>query len=1104
MIYPPLLKAATFGKDATSGTWEYNVVNDNKHYHLCQVREGELTINLTGDVVVKDRVFVGSASNLGVDANPAAATLKIRNVSGRPVRITYDLSTSAITDANGTVLQANPSGVLFSVFINAKLIIEGSEGKEIIIDGNSGSKTVPYGFIENQGTIDLKHVIIENVQLSSNRGDTSLFKLSPYGNKTTDASKNVYYDGYKFGTTSLDHCEIRNVNSGSYGAVMLAGFNMSEVAENTRTSNKISITNCNIHDIHQIGVATETTAQGEKVDYATGTAGLFRFRGAWVGDLYMKNTKIYNNTSAGDCAGVFWNAVGRQNDHPVFTMDGCEFYNNRTTNDGSCGGAMVLQGEFKFEGAQTKVYNNSAPGHGGGIAVYAYTGRDPMEVTTINMDINDKLVLDNNTSSEGGGMSFYCGSNCSLQSGSQVVVNINGCTVTNNTANLYGGGMITKWHENTTIPLTINLNRGTFSGNKVTQANGDGGGGAIAFRGGNVRTTDSSSTCDFFNNTSTYQGGGIRADYYSDVQLGTLNFNKCTATYGGAITIHGNASMQMSNVNITDCEASALGGGVSLYWAAHATINSAHISGCKAKGGGAVSVFPLYENPQTNQDPQPSTLTINHATITGNSAIYDESVADSGCGGAILVAPYCTATINDGTISSNTARDGAGVYLKLGSSFGMTKGVISDNTASRRGGGVYSAGVGFELKDGLITRNTAGDFGGGIFYTNGSYDNTADHIIAGGTVSYNKAYAGGGIYCNAYRTSKLYINNTLMEYNEAQLGGGLMSYWTDLTLSNAYVRYNKAAAVPGGDNPNTMYGYIHCNQKTPETDDPKLRTLGGIGGGIYSGYKSIVSFNTNAGFGIYANVADYGADDIFALGGEGNGYDYSNEGITLPAIAELGLSGYNVPVEQGQLFWAEDYIVNDVNYTKGSNKLGENGKNKRYRTLVDEFSLDLAKTAVPSGTYTNKYLMLAVGYGVGKATLRKNGLKQGETCVFKIYSQDSKQNQYHPSTGPGDKPVSPLNCYMTIMMVGGGTEVDEKTVILPTGNWIVQESPYWAWTYDKVDDTVPAVNKLEDPLLIGKAVTSGEEPTIFEFTNTKRTDISTPHAEDLEQNSLQK
>ena len=167
-------------------------------------------------------------------------------------------------------------------------------------------------------------------------------------------------------------------------------------------------------------------------------------------------------------------------------------------------------------------------------------------------------------------------------------------------------------------------------------------------------------------------------------------------------------------------------------------------------------------------------------------------------------------------------------------------------------------------------------------------------------------------------------------------------------------------------------------------------------------------------------------------------------------------------------------------------------------------SLDLANTAVASGKYTNKYLMLAVGYGVGKATLRKKGLKQGETCVFKVYSQDTNQNQYHQSTGAGDRPVNPLNCYMTIMMVGGGTEVDEKTLILPTGNWVVQESPYWAWTYNKVDDTNPPVNTLEDPLLIGKAVTATGDPAVFEFTNTKRTDIVVPHDEEVRQNSLQK
>lgn len=244
MICHHPIQAATFGPNATSGTWTYNVINDGLHYHLCQLKPNNtMTIELTGDVTVDDRIFVGSATYIHTEGyvHPST-TLHIKNGSGKPVTIKYNLSTEPIKH-NGVVVQSNPSGVFFSVFINAKLIIEGTESAPIIIDGNWDSKTVPYGFIENQGTIDFKHVILQNVKLSSNRGDTSLFKLSPFGKKTyyTGTSGDFYYKGYQLGTTTLDHCTIRNISSGSYGAVMLAGFKMSEVAANTRTSNKISI-----------------------------------------------------------------------------------------------------------------------------------------------------------------------------------------------------------------------------------------------------------------------------------------------------------------------------------------------------------------------------------------------------------------------------------------------------------------------------------------------------------------------------------------------------------------------------------------------------------------------------------------------------------------------------------------------------------------------------------------------------------------------------------------------------------------------------------------------------------------------------------------------
>lgn len=1085
-------------------TWKHNYnldCNRGGNVYLCQVPPGnEVVVDLTQDVYVYDRIFVGSAYYFSLGESVKPAKLTIRNRSGKKVtihnRITPSTITASSSNSGSTITKKQDITNLFtfvSVLMNGTLVIEGDENSPIVIDGNSNdsnSTAFPVGFIENQGTLDFKHVTIQNVKFSSastSLGNCSLFKICPWDTKGV---------GQKLGTMTFDHCTIQNITSpASYGAVMLNYLNMGANAVNTRSSNKITFTNCLIQNVTQGGAATQDATGGAQGDKQANTAGIIRFRGGWIGDLYMKNTVIRNNTSTYTCAGVYWNAVGRKEDHPVFTIDGCEFYGNKVTNASCDGGAMVLQGEFKFEGGQTKVYNNSAGHLGGGIAVMGYTGTDAIEQTTITMNINDKLEVYNNQSELGGGMSFYCSDYCNLTDGSQVVINVDGCNIHDNTANRLGGGMHIQWKSNYVndhnIGLTVNLNQGTFANNKVTGTTvGNYGGGGLSVMGGKVTST-SGARCTFSGNTSGYLGGAIRFDDGANVQLGTVDITNCSAAYGGGITVEGSGTtMTMSDVEISNCSATETGGGISLYESASATINSANITGCSANGGGAVSAYGG------------STLIINQATINGNTATYDESdTADvdtdthyNGCGGALL-ANASTITINDGTISNCTARDGGGVYLNLGSKYGMTKGVISDNNASRRGGGVYSSGIGFELKDGLITRNTAGEFGGGIFYNQGSYSNQAGYTIAGGTVSYNKAYGGGGIYVNAYDKGTITIKNTLVEYNEAYIGGGTLIYHAPTIFSNAYIRYNKAIGVDG-KKPATMYNINHCVGGHPNTDAPET-TLSGIGGGIYGCVFANMSFNTavGEGFGIYGNTADYGADDIYLSN--------QNTTLNLPAISSLGLSGYNVPVNKSQLFWAEDYIDNDPNYEQGTNGLKGTGEaNVRYRTSLENMSTSLSKTMVNAGTYNNQYLMLAVGFAMAKVTLKKNGLQKGETCVFKIYANDGDQYK-QSTTGSGVRPVSPLNCYMTVMMVGGGTGVDTKTLILPAGHWVAQESPYWAWTYDKVDDTDPAVNTIEDPLLIGLEVKT-DNNTVFEFTNTKRTNITTPHAEGVKQNSLQK
>ena len=99
-----------------------------------------------------------------------------------------------------------------------------------------------------------------------------------------------------------------------------------------------------------------------------------------------------------------------------------------------------------------------------------------------------------------------------------------------------------------------------------------------------------------------------------------------------------------------------------------------------------------------------------------------------------------TFTMNNGTISGNTAKDGGGVYNFRGT-FTMEDGTIEGNNAVYagvgQGGGVYNDQTVFTMNGGTISGNTADTYGGGVKSSKGTL------IMTGGTISGNTARSMG-------------------------------------------------------------------------------------------------------------------------------------------------------------------------------------------------------------------------------------------------------------------------------------------------------------------------------------------------------------------------
>lgn len=163
-----------------------------------------------------------------------------------------------------------------------------------------------------------------------------------------------------------------------------------------------------------------------------------------------------------------------------------------------------------------------------------------------------------------------------------------------------------------------------------------------------------------------------------------------------------------------------------------------------------------------------------------NGYIKPTATSTTTCGGGIYTE--ADVTMSGGSISSNTAGNGGGVYVN-GGDFTMTGGTISGHSATY-GGGIYAAaGSDLYIEGGTVENNTASTNGGGIygiglshFIVGTAESTTADRpIIRNNTCSND----GGGI-C-VYQAG-VWIYNAEISGNTGKHGGGI--YMTDNGATN--------------------------------------------------------------------------------------------------------------------------------------------------------------------------------------------------------------------------------------------------------------------------------------------------------------------------------
>lgn len=290
--------------------------------------------------------------------------------------------------------------------------------------------------------------------------------------------------------------------------------------------------------------------------------------------------------------------------------------------------------------------------------------------------------------------------------------------------------------------------------------------------------------------------------------------------YIGRATLSGDAM-------IKNCK--GRNGGAIYMTAGTFTMSDGTIKGNTATDNGGV----VYMGTETlkNGTTVSGTFTMNGGTIGGAMAADANTAVD---GGAIYMNGG-TMTVNNGTISGNTAtNNGGGAYL-AGGTLNVSGGSISGNTATSNGGGAYLAGGDLNMSGGTIgdkeaaKANTALN-GGGAYLVGGTLNMT------GGTISHNIATQyGGGAYLTADGEKKgnftLNGDSAVVDGNKASNGGGVYLTGGEPNLLNGKLQNNGATKNGGG----ICIDNQHVQLNPTGTVFVTGNKTGGNGAGIYIG-----------------------------------------------------------------------------------------------------------------------------------------------------------------------------------------------------------------------------------------------------------------------------
>lgn len=718
-----------------------------------------------------------------------------------------------------------------------------------------------------------------------------------------------------------------------------------------------------------------------------------------------ESSEIYSNEASQNGGGVF---VGGG----ITSIVNSKIYKNKALVNG--GGALINEGETTLNSVE--ISENQA-NSGGGIA------------TAGKLSLTNVTIVSNKAIANGGAIALLAGGNGVLNSG-----DINSNTALNGGAIYMEGGALNIIGGQIGSDQTSKANRATNYGGGVYAV-----GGKLTMDGGVLGSTVETiaSSVDFANAANCgsmiystdgaeviINGGVIGRGYSSQsggaiyMAGGSVSLASCYVQYnatsasGGAIAVYSNASLTLNtNAQIKNNVAAEHGGAIAIYGTGELNgtggticLNTAEKSGgaIYTEGSGVVSGLTIYSNTgklsggaiyvvggdakiggdiYSNQTQgSGGAVYIDSDSQTaftlGEGNVHSNTIGSNLNGGAIYVNKGVLA-IDGAKIYNHTALNGAGAYVKEGSTLSILSGQIGNDTsankATENGGGVYCEGD-LSISDGYIGTNStsiatatsnanSAKNGGALYITS-----TANVNLSGGAIT--RGYAsenGGGLYlpCNANLTSGKF------SYNCAGANGGGVYIATGcvVTASGLTITYNGAVDGAG------VYMAANCNA-TISGGTINNNVASGNGGGVYGqsyltlsnsatiGLASSSSMPTssNCGNKATAGAGLYFADGTLTINSANIAYNYSTGAYGSAIHFVKGTATVNANIEAN---YSAATIATDV--------IVENGSFTFARGKITSRQADRSAIVANAGTLTISGGVLTANAGSNYATVFADG-----------------------------------------------------------------------------------------------------------------------------------